>query len=367
MLSARRPVADGETEIASTEGLSDQVQVRADLRAVVADVERLPDDQRAALVLAELADLSHEQIAEVIGVRAGKVKALIHQARTTLIAEREARDTPCESIREQLSTARGGALRRGPLRRHLRLCAGCRAYRAAVGDQRRALALALPVTPSLGLKAGILGTASATGGAGAAAVGGAASMGGGLAAKLVAGAIVVGGTTAGGIAVVDHPRPSPVRAPAAAHAAPAAPTKSVVAPARSAPAASLPVATKRDLKRPATSRSGRHAEKRRGRPSSSGHGHAKRAHGHGRPASKPVRQPKGKAKGTQRTTAKTHGRTAAGAPPALAKKQVAGDVSPRAASPAPARTRSVKARPRVERPVGSVPTVAPLRLKKAKR
>ena len=221
MLSARRPVADGERELASTDGLGEQVQVRADLRAVVADVERLPDEQRAALVLAELADLSHDQIAEVIGVRAGKVKALIHQARTTLIAEREARDTPCAAIREQLSTARGGALRRGPLRRHLRQCDGCRAYRAAVTEQRRALALVLPVTPSLGLKAGILGAASATGGA--AAMGGAASLGGGLAAKVVAGAIVVGGTTAGGIAVVDHPRPAPVRAPAAAHAPAAAP------------------------------------------------------------------------------------------------------------------------------------------------
>ena len=225
MLSARRPVADGERELASTEGLGEQVQVRADLRAVVADVERLPDEQRAALVLAELADLSHDQIAEVIGVRAGKVKALIHQARTTLIAEREARDTPCAAIREQLSTARGGALRRGPLRRHLRLCDGCRAYRDAVAEQRRALALVLPVTPSLGLKAGILGAASASRRGGAAAVGGAASLGGGLAAKVVAGAIVVGGTTAGGIAVVDHPRPAPVRAPAAAHAPAAAPKR----------------------------------------------------------------------------------------------------------------------------------------------
>ena len=125
-------------------GLGEQVQVRADLRAVVADVERLPDDQRAALVLAELADLSHDQIGEVIGVRPGKVKALIHQARTTLIAERDARETPCEAIREQLATARGGALRRGPLRRHLRVCAPCRAYRDAVAEQRRALALALP-------------------------------------------------------------------------------------------------------------------------------------------------------------------------------------------------------------------------------
>ena len=224
LLAARRPEADGEVDVASTEGLGEQVQARADLRAVVADVERLPDDQRAALVLAELADLSHDQIAEVIGVRPGKVKALIHQARTTLIAERDARETPCESIREQLATARGGALRRGPLRRHLRICAPCRAYREAVAEQRSALALALPATPSLGLKAGILGAASATGGAGAAAVGGvgaAASLGGGLAAKLAAGALLVGGTTAGGLAAVDRSSPRaprrrvpPARAPA---------------------------------------------------------------------------------------------------------------------------------------------------------
>ena len=60
MLAARRPDAEVERELASTEGLGEQVQTRADLRAVVADVERLPDDQRAALVLAELADLSHD-------------------------------------------------------------------------------------------------------------------------------------------------------------------------------------------------------------------------------------------------------------------------------------------------------------------
>jgi RNA polymerase sigma factor (sigma-70 family) len=370
MLSARRPVADGEPELASTEGLGEQVQVRADLRAVVADVERLPDDQRAALVLAELADLSHEQIAEVIGVRAGKVKALIHQARTTLIAEREARETPCEAIREQLSTARGGALRRGPLRRHLRVCAGCSAYRDAVSEQRRALALALPVTPSLGLKAGILGGASATGGAGAAAMGGAASLGGGLAAKVVAGAIVVGATTAGGIAVVDHPRASPVRAPAAAHALAAAPK---------APAAVVtsPVVAQRDLRRSVTigsvTRPGRRAAKKKpsDRPGShtGGDRQARRAHGQGRPAARP--ESKGKAQRTRQAGAKPNGRAGAGGSPRLVKKPAARDTSPRsprAASPAPARTE--KARSRAQRHLDpgptAVPTVAPVRLKKSK-
>ncbi|MEO8690441.1 MAG: RNA polymerase sigma factor [Solirubrobacteraceae bacterium] len=338
MLSARRPVADGEAEIASTDGRRDRVQVRADLRAVVADVGRLPDEQRAALVLAELADLADDQIAEVIGVRPGKVKALIHQARTTLIAEREARETPCESIREELSTARGGALRRGPLRRHLRLCAGCRAYRNAVGEQRRALALSLPATPSLGLKAGILGAASATGG-GAAAAGGAASMGGGLAAKVVTGAILVGSTTAGGIAVVEHPGPAPVRAAAVAPAEPAA------ARAKPVAAVSLPVASRREVSRPATSRPGR---RRAGRHA----GKAKASHRHGRPATEP--EPKGKARRTERAAAKTHGRVAAGGPSGLVKKQAA----PRVAKPV--KVKREKARPQVAR------KVPPGRLEKSK-
>jgi RNA polymerase sigma factor (sigma-70 family) len=278
LLAARRPEADGPTEVASTAGLGEQVQARADLRAVVADVERLPDEQRAALVLAELADLSHDQIAEVIGVRPGKVKALIHQARTTLIAERDAREAPCESIREQLATARGGALRRGPLRRHLRLCAPCRAYREAVAEQRSALALVLPATPSLGLKAGILGAASATGGAGAAAVGGvgaAASLGGGLAAKLAAAALLVGGTTAGGLAAVDRSSPPPPPPRAAAEAPMRAPAWAPTAPRA---AVTSPVAAERGSSHTATSRRGsrpnRHAGKGSVRPASRAHGRA---------------------------------------------------------------------------------------------
>jgi RNA polymerase sigma factor (sigma-70 family) len=289
-LAGRRPVADGEREVASTEGLGDQVQVRSDLRALVADVERLPDDQRAALVLAELADLSHDQIAEVIGVRAGKVKALIHQARTTLIAERDARETPCEEIREQLATARGGALRRGPLRRHLRRCPPCRDYRAAVSEQRRALGLALPALPSLGLKAGILGAASAAGGAGAAGVGGAgaaASLGGGLASKLAAAALVVGGATGGGVAIVDHAEPPARRAPATAEAATTPPR------ARSAPAHPVALAavavTPRRRSRPVERAKVRPHAAKRPHGKRRGPGRAERRRRHGRRPMAPVR------------------------------------------------------------------------------
>ena len=82
------------------DGLADQVQRREELRELVADLQRLPLDQRAALVLFELGDNSHSDIAAVLGVRKEKVKALIYQAREGLVRGREARDRPCAEVRE---------------------------------------------------------------------------------------------------------------------------------------------------------------------------------------------------------------------------------------------------------------------------
>ena len=92
-----------------------------------------------------------------------KVKALVFQARTSLVASRKARDTPCAEIREQLANLRGGALRRTTLHRHLRECAGCRAFRDEVALQRKTLAVALPVIPTVGLKEAALGAAFGSG------------------------------------------------------------------------------------------------------------------------------------------------------------------------------------------------------------
>ena len=216
------------------------MEQRADLRELLGDIARLPDDQRSALVLAEVGDLSHEEIAAVIEVPTSKVKALVHQARARLIADRDARETPCEDVRELLATARGGELRRGPLRRHLALCEPCSAYRDAVAEQRSKLALVLPVLPSAGLKDTILGAlGGGGGGAAATAAGGAALSGGGttaglaakgLGAKLAIGAALAAGA-GGGAVVVEQVVSSPPARPAAA-----------VAVAR-APAASTPAAT----------------------------------------------------------------------------------------------------------------------------
>jgi RNA polymerase sigma factor (sigma-70 family) len=218
LLRARREHADVDDPgfQPATEGLAESVQRRSDLRELLADLHRLPEEQRAALVLSSLGDLSGDEIAAVIGCRPQKVKALVFQARSALMSEREARNTDCDAIREQLATLSGGSLLRGSLRRHVRGCEGCRAFRDQTRHQRQAMAILLPVIPAAGLKTA---TMSAAFGAGAHAAGGAAaaSSGGGVIAGLAAGGkagaakvllvtALAGSSVGAGVAEVHHLR-----------------------------------------------------------------------------------------------------------------------------------------------------------------
>ncbi|MDQ5832553.1 MAG: RNA polymerase sigma factor, partial [Actinomycetota bacterium] len=231
MLRGRRELPIESAEL-PTAGLAEQVEQRAELRQLLADLGQLPDEQRAALLLAELGDLSHTEVARVLGCDVARVKALVFRARSGLIQRREARETPCESIQEQLATLRGGSLRRTELRLHLRGCAACRAYRDQVRRQRQLLAAALPVAPNLALKSSVLaavgiGGGSAAGGvaAGLTSIAGAltGATGSGVLAKLAIGGVLVGGGAVAGQAVLDSsqnlrsaPTPTTVKPPEAA-------------------------------------------------------------------------------------------------------------------------------------------------------
>ncbi len=201
-LSARRQTTAIEGHEPILAGLSEEVREREDLRELVGDLGRLPEDQRSALLLSELEDLSHEQIATIVGCPVGKVKALVYQARSSLVAERDARNTPCREIREELSVARGGELRRGRLRRHLRLCSGCRDFQVGVSAQSQSLALILPVLPSAALAAKLLGAGAlmSAGMGGVAATGGGTAGGGAAAGSGAASAATGGMATTGGAA-----------------------------------------------------------------------------------------------------------------------------------------------------------------------
>src|SRR4051812_11835761 len=216
VLRARRPdeaapACDEESDAPVVDGLADAVQRRDDLRNLVADIHRLPDEQRAAIVLFELGDHSHAEIAAVLSIDRAKVKALVFQAREGLLRARTARDTPCAEIRSSLSSRTRVLPRRGVVRGHLDRCAACAAYDLEVRRQRSALALALPVLPSLELKDSVLGPLIGGGagvaGGGAVGAGRAARGGGGAGARPCrrgggggggAGAGAAGGGGAGG-------------------------------------------------------------------------------------------------------------------------------------------------------------------------
>src|SRR5688500_16643072 len=70
LLRARREQA-AELEELPTEGLSDEVERRAELRELLADVRDLPEDQRAALLLAEASGMSHAEVAQVLDCEPG--------------------------------------------------------------------------------------------------------------------------------------------------------------------------------------------------------------------------------------------------------------------------------------------------------
>lgn len=131
----------------TTEGLDEEVERRQELRELLGDLGRLPEDQRVALLLFELGALDQTEIAETIGCPPAKVKALVYQARTTLAHRAEARNARCSDIREQLATLRGGTLNNRAIKHHLEICEGCSEFRDEVRRQRARFGLILPVIP----------------------------------------------------------------------------------------------------------------------------------------------------------------------------------------------------------------------------
>lgn len=218
VLRARRQTValdDVPEAISGRPAVAADVEQREELRDMLLDISRLPEDQRAALLLSELEALSHEQVAAVLDVRREKVKALVFQARQTLMGYRQAREADCEPFREQLATLRGSALRRGDLRRHVAVCAGCMQFKQEVSRQRALIGAVLPVVPAFRLKERVFdavqtaadtatGIAAAGGGAAAIGVGGGASTGAVGAAGVGAGGGAIGVAThlaSSGIAV----------------------------------------------------------------------------------------------------------------------------------------------------------------------
>jgi RNA polymerase sigma factor (sigma-70 family) len=241
-----------------------EAERRDDLRRLVQDVRRLPDQQRSALLMREIDGLSYAELSAALGVSLPAVKSLLVRARIGLVEAVEARDTACAEIRCDLADAVDRGVRASGLaRRHLRDCPGCVEYRTqlrAVRDGFSALSSGpgplAAVLKLVGLGgAGSAGAASAGGGA-AAGTSVVAAAGTGTAAKVAAVVCCAALTAGGAVEVGSHMKPSHQRGTDAnRHAAPTAPRPAVAHPQH--PAAATVSATRSPARRAsATARRG---------------------------------------------------------------------------------------------------------------
>jgi RNA polymerase sigma factor (sigma-70 family) len=212
----RKPCAEAQesmdavpvVEAASTH---ERVHNREEFRRIVADVNGLPDTQRAALLLREMDAMSYEEIAQAMETTVPSVKSLLVRARISLAEGSQARRLTCSEVRLELAeSAEGLRKASGPARRHVRECEQCTDFRDQIREDAKALAALSPIGPLLvlkGLIASKLGLGG--GGAGAAGTGGTTAAGAGTAGgagTIGAGAGTIGagsaGSAAGGLGLV---------------------------------------------------------------------------------------------------------------------------------------------------------------------
>ncbi|HMJ03722.1 MAG TPA: RNA polymerase sigma factor [Conexibacter sp.] len=153
------------------------VEQRESLRRLVEDVQRLPEQQRSALLMRELSGMTYQDLSNALDVTVPAVKSLLVRARIGLARASEARDTACAAIRTDLADAHERGVRASGLaRRHMSDCTACRAYRRELKALDARLAALVPVIGPVALLAKLLGIGVGSGG-----VGGATVAGGGAA------------------------------------------------------------------------------------------------------------------------------------------------------------------------------------------
>ena len=240
----------------------EEAERRESLRRLVADVRRLPEQQRSALLMRELGGMSYADLAVTLGVSVPAVKSLLVRARVGLAHALEARDVACAHIREELIGSHDRGVRpSGIARRHMHDCRGCREFRGQMRGVSRDLAALVPALGPLGVICHALGIGSGAASGGAVGSGGAAAAAGGAAstgavasagvfatgaghvATLLAAAVV----TAGGAAEIQRTIAPAVHHRTAHHAtigpgtASSAPSSPASAATIAAPAAANPV------------------------------------------------------------------------------------------------------------------------------
>jgi RNA polymerase sigma factor (sigma-70 family) len=199
-LRQRRDAVDLDgIEALSTDSLVQAVELRERLAQLRADLQDLPERQRAALVMRELSGLGHAEIAAVLGGSPQTVKQTIFEARTALHQCAEGRGMSCAEVQRMLSDGDGRVRRGRRVRAHVRACRACREFEAGLAERPARLAALAPGPPAAAAATWLSRLLAATGGSSA---GGASWVTGGVAGTLAgkAVAVVVAAATCAGAA-----------------------------------------------------------------------------------------------------------------------------------------------------------------------
>ena len=304
-LLRRRPTAVEGPEPAGVWDVEASAEARARVQQLLLDLRDLPERQRGALVMRELAGLDYCDIAAALDTTPGAAKQAIYDARQALFELAKGREMDCERVRHKLSDGDRRVVRGRALRAHLRDCSGCRDFESVTSARRSALASLVPAMPAAaaGLVRGLVGGGGA-GGVSAAGVFAGLSAPvavSSIAAVVAAGAIGIGA----GVIELQADDAAPARAPASAPAAPgpSAPQQhdSRARPGGPADRASAP-ASRRDGRASrsprsrgggggATARGEHSASVRSGRPGSGGSGSQQAAPAPSAPQQAPAAAP----------------------------------------------------------------------------
>lgn len=183
-----------ELEQAAIVGVAETAEARERLRTLLADLEQLPERQRAALVMRELSGLDFAEIGAAFGSSAAVARQTLYEARLSLRQLEAGREMRCADVMRELSDADGRVTRRREIRAHLRSCTDCRGFRDEISKRQEDLsALApIPIAASAGLLHSVLGgKAAGAGGSVAAGGSGIAGSAGAGAGKAVATSVLV--------------------------------------------------------------------------------------------------------------------------------------------------------------------------------
>lgn len=176
--------ASGAVELVET------VALRERLERLLGDLDVLPERQRSALVMRELAGLGYEQIGEAFDTSTSVARQTVYEARLSLRELEAGREMDCNQVMRQLSEADGRITRRRDIKAHLRACSDCRAFRDSIDSRRQDLAALspLPAAVAASILQGLAGGQAATGLAGAGATASGVGVGAG---KVAAGSVAL--------------------------------------------------------------------------------------------------------------------------------------------------------------------------------